>query len=88
MTGGGDCYRIFAYANTSPPRQREGRRRVMPLYEYRCKECGSVTEVLERPNARGRPACRQCGSRRMEKLLSAFGLRGTGSCSPSGSGFS
>ncbi|MFW6164003.1 MAG: FmdB family zinc ribbon protein [Planctomycetota bacterium] len=53
----------------------------MPIYEYKCTECEHVTEVLERPGKPSRPTCRQCGSRRLEKVFSAFGLgkRGTSS---------
>jgi len=60
----------------------------MPLYEYRCRACGHVTEVLEKANASGRHTCRQCGSRRMEKQISTFGVgastRSTGGSCPTG----
>ena len=46
----------------------------MPLYEYRCKKCGQVTEVLEKIGATGRHTCEKCGSHRMQKLLSTFGV--------------
>jgi putative FmdB family regulatory protein len=56
----------------------------MPIFEYRCKKCGHVTEVLERPGGGSRHECEKCGSAQMEKLLSAFGV-GRGSSSSSGS---
>ena len=46
----------------------------MPLYEYCCEKCGHLTEVLERADAKGPHTCEKCGSRRMEKAVSAFGV--------------
>lgn len=46
----------------------------MPLFEYKCKKCGHVTEVLERPGSTSRHTCQKCGSRQVEKLLSSFGV--------------
>ncbi|MFW6107480.1 MAG: FmdB family zinc ribbon protein [bacterium] len=56
----------------------------MPIFEYKCEECGHVTEVLERAGSRADHKCRKCGSSRMEKLLSAFGV-GKGRSSSDGS---
>ena len=56
----------------------------MPLYEYRCKECEHVTEVLEKADAKGRHKCEKCGSGRTEKLFSPFGV-GAGTRSSGGS---
>jgi putative FmdB family regulatory protein len=56
----------------------------MPLYEYRCAECGQVTQVLEKMNASRRHTCGKCGSARMEKLVSSFSVGG-GPSSPGGS---
>jgi putative FmdB family regulatory protein len=47
----------------------------MPLYEYRCAKCGHVMEVLEKADATDRHACEKCGSHRMERLMSTFGVR-------------
>ena len=56
----------------------------MPLYEYRCGECGHVVEVLERAADRRKHTCPKCGCREMEKLVSAFGVgAGKRSSSPS-----
>ena len=60
----------------------------MPIYEYRCKKCGHVTEVLESADASARHTCGKCGSRRVEKLVSTFGVgastRSSGSSCPTG----
>jgi len=56
----------------------------MPLYEYRCKKCGHVTEVLEKADTKGPHTCEKCGGNEMEKLFSSFGV-GTGAGSSGGS---
>ncbi len=44
----------------------------MPLYEYRCEECGEVFEKLVSLSKRNEPVpCPKCGSRRVGKLMSA-----------------
>ena len=40
----------------------------MPLYEYACDSCQQQFEVLVRGHER--PACPECGSLKLEKLLS------------------
>lgn len=40
----------------------------MPLYEYNCSSCESQFELLVRGSES--PACPQCGSSKLEKLLS------------------
>ncbi len=47
----------------------------MPMFEYRCAECGHVTEFLETADARGTHACEECGSKKTEKAISAFSAR-------------
>jgi putative FmdB family regulatory protein len=60
----------------------------MPLYEYRCAKCGNIVEVLEKADAGGRHTCEKCGSRRMAKLISTFGVgagaRSSGDSCPTG----
>jgi len=56
----------------------------MPIYEYRCTECGHVMEMLEKPGAAGQHKCDMCGSSRMEKVFSTFGV-GAGAKSSGGS---
>jgi putative FmdB family regulatory protein len=41
----------------------------MPLYDYQCAACAGTFELLTAFDAR--PACPQCGSPNMERLLSA-----------------
>lgn len=51
----------------------------MPLYEYRCQNCGKTIEVLQRMGARPLRKCRSC-SGKLEKLISrsSFALKGGG----------
>ena len=46
----------------------------MPIYEYRCLDCGKVTEILVRSLKNdNESACSGCGGRNLEKILSAPG---------------
>lgn len=49
----------------------------MPLYEYRCKACRQLSEILVR-NAEP-PACPACGSKELDQLLSAANGRAANS---------
>jgi len=51
----------------------------MPIYEYKCKSCGTVVEVIQRTGDRPLRKCAKC-SGRMEKLISraSFILKGGG----------
>ncbi len=40
----------------------------MPIYEYNCEACESQVELLIRGGET--PVCPECGSKRLEKLLS------------------
>ncbi|RLC70424.1 MAG: zinc ribbon domain-containing protein [Chloroflexi bacterium] len=42
----------------------------MPIYSYRCQNCGETVEVLLR-SSEDRPRCPNCGSESLEKLISA-----------------
>lgn len=42
----------------------------MPLFEYLCQSCGTVSEVLVM-GSDSAPVCASCGSAEMKKLLSA-----------------
>ena len=47
----------------------------MPIYDFRCQECGEVSEFLVPSSADGGTlACPGCGSRNMERLISAPSL--------------
>ena len=51
----------------------------MPIYEYQCKSCGKVIEVIQKFGDRPLRKCRAC-SGRLEKLISrtSFQLKGGG----------
>ena len=43
----------------------------MPIYEYRCHDCGKISEFLFlRTDEAGSPQCKQCKSNRMSRILS------------------
>jgi len=42
----------------------------MPLFDFRCRACGGEFEALVRPPAE--PACPECASTDLERLLSGF----------------
>jgi len=62
----------------------------MPVYEYQCKACGETFDLFVRSaTQRTEPACPKCGSTKVEKAVSLFGVgsssasRDTGtSCGP------
>ena len=51
----------------------------MPIYEYRCRKCGEITEVIQKFSDGPKRKCRSC-SGRLEKLVSrtSFLLKGGG----------
>ena len=72
----------------------------MPIYEFKCKECGTLYESLcFRSTGEDKGPCPSCGGNDSEKQLSTFssagsgssldlgGASASGSCAPSG-GFS
>ncbi|GHT90633.1 hypothetical protein AGMMS49545_04670 [Betaproteobacteria bacterium] len=52
----------------------------MPIYEYRCADCGFQKEHLQKLSDPVLRACPQCGAQSYKKLLSAAGfqLKGSG----------
>ena len=52
----------------------------MPIYEYRCGQCGFQKEYMQRMSDAPLTDCPQCGKRALNKLVSAAGfqLKGTG----------
>ena len=43
----------------------------MPIYEYKCEECGAVTERLQKSmQGEKKPACSKCGSSKTSRILS------------------
>jgi len=55
------------------------RKKAVPIYEYRCRECGEVTEALVRMGSEPDLACQRCGSRELERKFSIFGTAGSSS---------
>ena len=55
----------------------------MPIYEYRCDNCGEVSEVLVLGKEESR-ACRDCGSADLTKLMSAHNTIIRSSSAPHG----
>ncbi len=48
----------------------------MPIYEYRCEACRRVsTFLILRVGEPFTPACRHCGSSRLERLMSRVNVR-------------
>nr|HID13299.1 zinc ribbon domain-containing protein [Anaerolineae bacterium] len=51
----------------------------MPIYEYRCTECDESFELFVRSAAQQTvPTCPRCGSPKVHKAISLFGVGGTG----------
>lgn len=52
----------------------------MPIYEYRCSECGFQNEYLQKVSEPPMSVCPSCGKATFQKLLSAAGfqLKGSG----------
>lgn len=49
----------------------------MPIYEYQCNECGERFELFVRSSVqRGAPTCPKCGSPKVQKAISLFGVGG------------
>lgn len=72
----------------------------MPIYEFRCKNCGNIFEYLcFKSSDRDQALCPKCGHKKSDLLMSAFSSTSSSStgkganraslssCSPSG-GFS
>lgn len=57
----------------------------MPIYEYRCEECEHGFELLVRSlSQQVEPTCPRCGSLRVKKAISLFGVEGSVGSSASG----
>lgn len=48
----------------------------MPMYEYKCQECGAEFEELAGVDEL--PPCTKCGSSKVEKLMSACAVKADG----------
>ena len=54
----------------------------MPIYDYKCRECGKVSEVLLRTADDRSIRCPDCGSNNLERLISASRMIAADSRSP------
>ena len=52
----------------------------MPIYEYKCADCGFQKEVLQKMSDAPLTTCPECGKASFSKMLSAAGfqLKGSG----------
>ncbi len=52
----------------------------MPIYEYQCRDCGHIFDVLQKLADEPLKFCPDCGKPELKKLLSApsFHLKGSG----------
>ncbi|MDP8290142.1 MAG: zinc ribbon domain-containing protein [Candidatus Susulua stagnicola] len=57
----------------------------MPVYTYICKDCGNRFDLLiGMTSTKPELKCRKCNSQNIEKVLSGFGIGGSGDSSSSG----
>lgn len=47
----------------------------MPIFEYRCRDCGQDFEAILN-SAGSQAVCKSCGSKKVEQLLSVFAVAG------------
>lgn len=56
----------------------------MPVYEYKCRECGKVSEYRMTTQTESKPlSCTSCGSLKLERLISIPNIS-TGRSNPPG----
>jgi putative FmdB family regulatory protein len=62
----------------------------MPIYEYKCDDCGSMTEFLESYNNKSPHICNDCKGTNMHRMMSVFSATNDGKSisNSSGSDFS
>ncbi len=54
----------------------------MPIYEYKCNQCGEESEILHKSMNIEKVECPQCQSEEMERLISVPGAVMTKSSAP------
>ncbi|MGB7582384.1 MAG: zinc ribbon domain-containing protein [Sedimentisphaerales bacterium] len=47
-------------------------RKIVPIYEYKCDDCGKITELLENAGNKGERKCAHCSSGKLKKQFSVF----------------
>jgi putative FmdB family regulatory protein len=58
----------------------------MPIYEYRCEQCGAQFEELTSSADAAQVRCRECTGSRVTRLLSAFAVGGVEAARPAEAG--
>lgn len=65
----------------------------MPVYEYKCNDCGHKFSLLRGINDTSKIICTSCSSENTEKMISLFSRKpspgkgaGSSGCAPSGGG--
>ena len=51
----------------------------MPIYEYKCQDCGSIFEHFQKISDKDIDVCKVCSKRKVKKLISSSGFRLKGS---------
>jgi len=54
----------------------------MPLFEFKCRDCGTTFEKIV-PSSTTQVACKKCAGPHVEKLLSVFAVGGSSHSSAS-----
>jgi putative FmdB family regulatory protein len=55
-------------------RTSKARRTAMPIYEFRCRNCGEVSELIVKLGGERGVRCPKCKGKKMEKLLSSSNM--------------
>jgi len=50
----------------------------VPIYDYKCRQCGQVCEVFQRSQDERPVKCPNCGGESLERLISTFRVLGSG----------
>jgi len=70
-----NCMDIVALAAIKWRHLRDLARFPMPLFEYRCQDCGEQFETVVFDRRR-QVTCKKCHSARVEKMISVFAVAG------------
>lgn len=56
----------------------------MPMYDFRCKECGHKFTVITAMSDRHKVICPECKTSQVEQLITGCSIRTGGGCSHTG----